>query len=95
MDDIARFGQYLTEEKHASANTVSAYLRDVNQLQDYLREHGSDLRKADSMALQGYVGYMLSRGKSAASVTRFLASSKSLLSFFISMIFLAMFSWDC
>ena len=31
MDDIARFGQYLTEEKHASANTVSAYLRDVNQ----------------------------------------------------------------
>ena len=83
MDDIARFGQYLTEEKHASANTVSAYLRDVNQLQDYLREHGSDLRKADSMALQGYVGYMLSRGKSAASVTRFLASSKSFYNYLL------------
>ena len=83
MDDIARFGQYLTEEKHASANTVSAYLRDVNQLQGYLREHGSDLRKADSMALQGYVGYMLSRGKSAASVTRFLASSKSFYNYLL------------
>ena len=83
MDDIARFGQYLTEEKHASANTVSAYLRDINQLQDHLREHGGDLRKADSMALQGYVGYMLSRGKSAASVTRFLASSKSFYNYLL------------
>ena len=36
------------------------------------------------MALQGYVGYMLSRGKSAASVTRFLASSKSFYNFLLS-----------
>ena len=84
MDDITRFSQYLTEEKHASANTVSAYLRDIHQLQDYLQEHGSDLRLADSMAIQGYVGYMLSRGKSAASVTRFLASSKSFYNFLLS-----------
>ena len=67
MDDITRFSQYLTEEKHASANTVSAYLRDIHQLWEYLREHGIDLRHADSMALQGYVGYMLSRGKAAAA----------------------------
>ena len=84
MDDITRFSQYLTEEKHASANTVSAYLRDIHQLWEYLREHGIDLRHADSMALQGYVGYMLSRGKSAASVTRFLASSKSFYNFLLS-----------
>ena len=83
MDDIARYSQYLTEEKHASANTVSAYLRDINQLRDYLREHDRDLRSADSMALQSYVGYMLSRGKSAASVTRFLASSKSFYNYLL------------
>ena len=38
MDDITRFSQYLTEEKHASANTVSAYLRDIHQLWEYLRD---------------------------------------------------------
>ena len=84
MDDIARFSQYLTEEKHSSPNTVSAYLRDIHQLRDYLQEHGSDLRRADSMAIQGYVGYMLSRGKSASSVTRFLASSKSFYNYLLS-----------
>ena len=83
-DFIAAYRDYLTEEKHASANTVSAYLRDIHQLWEYLREHGIDLRHADSMALQGYVGYMLSRGKSAASVTRFLASSKSFYNFLFS-----------
>ena len=83
-DFIAAYRDYLTEEKHASANTVSAYLRDIHQLWEYLREHGIDLRHADSMALQGYVGYMLSRGKSAASVTRFLASSKSFYNFLLS-----------
>ena len=83
-DHIAAYGSYLEQEKHASANTVSAYLRDIHQLWEYLREHGIDLRHADSMALQGYVGYMLSRGKSAASVTRFLASSKSFYNFLLS-----------
>ena len=34
MDDITRFGDYLTHEKHSSANTVSSYLRDTNQFSD-------------------------------------------------------------
>ena len=36
MDDIARYGAYLTEVKHASQNTVSSYLRDVNQFVRWL-----------------------------------------------------------
>ena len=32
MEDLARYGTYLAEEKHASPNTVSSYLRDVTQL---------------------------------------------------------------
>ena len=84
MDDIARYSQYLLEEKHSSANTVSAYLRDIRQFEDYLQEHdGSPLRQADSVELQSYISYMLSRGKSAASVTRFLASSKSFYNFLL------------
>ena len=33
------FEKYLREEKKASANTLSSYLRDIRQLGEYLYEH--------------------------------------------------------
>jgi len=46
-DDIADFGTYLAEERHASQNTICSYLRDVTQFSAYLREHQScTLRQA-------------------------------------------------
>ena len=42
-DDIADFGTYLAEERHASQNTICSYLRDVTQFSAYLREHQSAL----------------------------------------------------
>ena len=75
---IAEYGVYLTEEKHASQNTVSSYLRDVSQFSQYLRDYqDSDLRRAEPEMVQSYMGWMQGRGKSAASITRFLASVKS------------------
>jgi len=84
MDDIARYGAYLTNEKHASQNTISSYLRDVTQFAEYLAT-GRDctLRDADSEMVQSYMNWMLGRGKSAASVTRFLASVKSFYNFLL------------
>ena len=74
MDDIARFGAYLSDEKHSSRNTVSSYLRDTTQFAEYLHNYCDiDLREADSAAVQDYMDWMLSHGKSAASVTRFTA----------------------
>ena len=85
MDDIARFGAYLSDEKHSSRNTVSSYLRDTTQFAEYLHNYCDiDLREADSAAVQDYMDWMLSHGKSAASVTRFLASIKSFYSYMIS-----------
>jgi integrase/recombinase XerD len=83
-DDIVRYGTYLTDEKGASSNTVSSYLRDVTQFAEYL-EHseGCTLREADSEMVRGYMNWMQSRGKSAASVTRFLASVKSFYNFLL------------
>ena len=47
-DDIADFGTYLAEERHASQNTICSYLRDVTQFSEYLAEHqGCGLRQAD------------------------------------------------
>ena len=39
MDDIARFGAYLSDEKHSSRNTVSSYLRDTTQFAEYLHNY--------------------------------------------------------
>ena len=83
MDDIARYGAYLAEEKHASQNTISSYLRDVTQFSEYLVGQGYHLREATDNMVRGYMNWMLGRGKSAASVTRFLASIKSFYNFLI------------
>ena len=83
-DDIAAYGDYLAEEKHASQNTICSYLRDVTQFSEYLAEHqGCGLRQADGTMVQDYMAWMRGRGKSAASVTRFLASVKSFYNFLL------------
>ena len=59
MDDIARFGAYLSDEKHSSRNTVSSYLRDTTQFAEYLHNYCDiDLREADSAAVQDYMDWM-------------------------------------
>ena len=84
-DDIARYGEYLTSEKHASSNTVSSYLRDVTQFADHLQNYEDvSLREATGEMIHSYMNWMLGRGKSAASVTRFLASIKSFYQFLLS-----------
>ena len=80
-DEIARYEEYLVREKHASQNTVSSYLRDISQFADYLQARGPELLEVTAETVQSYMDWMLSRGKSAASVTRFLASDKSFYNF--------------
>ena len=83
--DIARFGAYLTEVKHASQNTISSYLRDVTQFGEFLqRTGGVSLRDATSEMVQDYMNDAQSHGKSAASITRFLASVKAFYNYMIS-----------
>lgn len=85
IDDLTKYGEFLENEKQSSANTISSYLRDVSQFQAYLRkDHGCGLRQARPEMIHSYMNWMLSRGKSAASVTRFLASVKSFYSFLLS-----------
>jgi len=84
-DFVAAFGGYLTAEKHASANTVSSYLRDIHQFGDYLQQQQNcTLEKATADMVRGYMNWMQGRGKSAASITRFLASVKSFYNFLLS-----------
>ncbi len=78
---IEMFEKYLTEDKKASANTLSSYMRDIRQLSDYLDthcEHG--LLDADAADLAAYIDALRTEGKSVATVSRSIASIKCLYS---------------
>ncbi len=75
------FEKHLAEEKKASANTLSSYLRDIRQLGDYLSTHTeSSIIEATDEELSGYIEYLRAQGKSVSTVSRSIASIKSLYS---------------
>jgi len=76
---IDLFERYLREEKKASANTLSSYLRDIRQLADYLDTHcGTDMISAGEDELGEYIAWLRGNGKSVATVSRCIASVKCL-----------------
>lgn len=74
---LGRYQEYLEQEKHASSNTLASYLRDLRQFEQYLTEHGMLLQKVKQADVSDYVAWMTGKGKSAATVTRSIASLKS------------------
>ena len=84
-DYIADYAEYLSKEKRASANTVSSYLRDIHQFAEYLSaQAGIPPEKAEQETIRGCMAWLQERGKSAASITRFLASLKSFYNYLLS-----------
>lgn len=84
MDLIEEFKSYLTTEKKSSANTVSSYVRDLTQFNRYLQVEGVDLANADTEVIEGYDSWLTGKGKSAATVTRSLASLKCFYGWMVS-----------
>ncbi len=78
-DIIELFERYLIEDKKASANTLSSYLRDIRQLADYLESRcDTDIFSAGEEELGDYISWLRSNGKSVATVSRCIASVKCL-----------------
>ena len=84
MDLIEQFKSYLTTEKKSSANTVSSYVRDLTQFDRYLQNEGTALDQVDTSVIEGYDGWLTGKGKSAATVTRSLASLKCFYGWMVS-----------
>ena len=80
MEYLSGYERFLTEEKKASPNTLSSYLRDVRQYLDWLGEEGISPTQAVHADVEAYTRSMTARGKSAATVTRSQASLKSFYS---------------
>lgn len=77
MHDLTGYEEWLRTEKHACANTVSSYLRDVRQFLNYLSTLDTVPEQVDGNRMETYRDVLLAQGKSAATVTRGIASLKS------------------
>ena len=85
-DYIEGYRSYLVEERRASANTLSSYLRDVRQFERYLQSVGqNDILAVRQETVQEYMDRLLGKGRSAATVTRSLASLKSFYHYLVLM----------
>ena len=84
MDYQADYGQYLAEVKKASPNTLSSYLRDVKQFLLWLTGEGLVPEQVAQSDVEAYIRFLTSRGKSAATATRSLASLKSFYTYLAS-----------
>lgn len=86
QDYLKKYEEYLTTEKNASANTLSSYMRDIRQYSDYLDRTGAaDIVSADRDVIAEYLEKLTEAGKSAATVTRSVASIKSFYAYLISL----------
>ena len=74
---ISEFQDFLTDVKHSSRNTVSSYISDISQFSAFLGMHGnSQLNTAVRDDVVSYVSWLKNQGKSAATVSRSVASLK-------------------
>ena len=89
LDLIRAYENYLTKVKQASGNTVASYMRDIRQFAEWLRdEQGLEVVEATQQNISGYLSSLESEGRSAATVSRNLASLKNFYSYVVSSGFL-------
>ena len=77
MNLLRVYEEYLTTEKKVSANTVSSYMRDVQQFAGAMEILEIPLTEVLPGDVERYTQSLINKGKSAATVTRAMASVKS------------------
>ena len=82
---VSAYENYLLNIKHASANTVSSYMRDIRQFQAYVSDvEDLSVEDCDRDCICRYTQHLTNSGKSAATVARCIASLKSFCAYCIS-----------
>ena len=82
---VSAYENYLLNIKHASANTVSSYMRDIRQFQTYVSDvEDLSVEDCDRDCICRYTQHLTNSGKSAATVARCIASLKSFYAYCIS-----------
>ena len=75
------FLEMLSAERGASANTLAAYRRDLEQYAAFLAGRGAEAAGADSQAIRDYLAGLAGRGLSAATSARRLSSLRQFYRF--------------
>ena len=89
LDLIRAYENYLAKVKQASANTIASYMRDIRQFADWLSVSGvANVVDASQLNISDYLSYLDDEGRSAATVSRNLASLKNFYSYVVSTGFL-------
>jgi integrase/recombinase XerD len=79
---VSAYESYLLNMKHASANTVASYMRDIRQFNAYLQDvEELPLDACDRECICRYVQHLINAGKSPATISRSIASLKSFYRF--------------
>ena len=84
VDLLVQYREYLIRERDASENTMSSYMRDLRQLQEYLlQEKGITLTEVNEADLQAYIEHLRGEGKSVSTIARNIASWKNYYQYLI------------
>ena len=75
---IDNYKDYLVNERHASMNTVSSYIRDITQFANYLYDNGRcDFTGVVEGDILAYLSKLKECGRSSATISRNTASLKN------------------
>lgn len=89
LDLIGAYENYLSKVKQASSNTVASYIRDIRQYSVWLRqEEELDVVEAKQQNISEFLSHLEEDGRSAATVSRNLASLKNFYAYLVSSGFL-------
>lgn len=86
---IAEYKKYMRLEKHLSANTVEAYMRDVKDFALYVESLGDvdgkeiSPKQVERQAIEGFMALQYDRGIKKSSMARKLSSVKSFFNFLL------------
>lgn len=81
LDLIKAYENYLSKVKQASANTISSYMRDIRQFAEWL---GTEVADASQLNISDYLRQLEQDGRSAATISRTLASLKNFYAYLVS-----------
>lgn len=85
LDLIKAYENYLTKVKQASSNTISSYMRDIRHFAQWLQMYaGTDVLDATQLSITEYLKSLSDEGRSAATVSRSLASLKNFYTYLVS-----------
>ena len=81
---LLSFKEYIERERNFSSNTIESYIRDLKQFSEYLEKHRENtIVQVNKTLIITYLMYLQKEGKSTSTISRNIASIRSLYQFLL------------